>query len=437
MYRKPHAKACFFCFLASGVPLKFAAQLLLSGKEATWTWLGLVWGSSKNHEHQNSNAGFLGAYFRHSQKTLERYYIPCTCTLKHLQMTQAGSNLLNCQAILSCLEEDLQEVLSDLPSRIESVLVWYGAQLNCRAFGIGIISLYRIGIKVRQFEGSSLHSGFLFEASLWRARWFGNWRSRRCGFAFVFRLRRRDWDWADCGSLCAREAGTGSRGTHAGASKSVARSTWRQCAIASFWTQAGCQNATPLAAMEIHYSCYGDSMASHACHSVTRAKSFQASSTTNAAQGIPASGFAFRAHAWGKLAKVRSQTLGLALWLRVERALIFADFFFLRGGSSIPRNHRGCACMFGAPVASLPWLEPFVTDSERPWREWTDIAWQNWFQDVWDKSVTQLIFQFIPQRVCSSVKSRQKFLSKVAFQDTGGICKKKNKIQIAVATLLS
>ena len=72
-----------------------------------WGWYVLcgcylVWGSSKNHEHQNSNAGFLGAYFRHSQKTLERYYIPCTCTLKHLQMTQAGSNLLNCQAILSC-----------------------------------------------------------------------------------------------------------------------------------------------------------------------------------------------------------------------------------------------------------------------------------------------------------------------------------------------
>lgn len=119
------------------------------------------------------------------------------------------------------------------------------------------------------------------------------------------------------------------------------------------------------------------------------------------------------------------------------KSLDICRFFFLRGGSSIPRNHRGCACMFGAPVASLPWLEPFVTDSERPWREWTDIAWQNWFQDVWDKSVTQLIFQFIPQRVCSSVKSRQKFLSKVAFQDTGGICKKKNKIQIAVATLLS
>ena len=26
--------------------------------------------SSKNHEHQNSNAGFLGAYFRHSQKII-------------------------------------------------------------------------------------------------------------------------------------------------------------------------------------------------------------------------------------------------------------------------------------------------------------------------------------------------------------------------------
>ncbi len=45
--------------------------------------------------------------------------------------------------------------------------------------------------------------------------------------------------------------------------------------------------------------------------------------------------------------------------------------FFLRGGRSIPRNH-GCACMFGAPVASLPWLEPFV-NSERPWREWTGM----------------------------------------------------------------
>ena len=40
---------------------------------------------------------------------------------------------------------------------------------------------------------------------------------------------------------------------------------------------------------------------------------------------------------------------------------------------------------------------------------------------------TDISIKFIPQRVCSSVKSRQKFLSKVAFQDTGGICKKKNK----------
>lgn len=39
-----------------------------------WGWYGwyvlcgcyLVWGSSKNHEHQNSNAEFLGAYFRHN-----------------------------------------------------------------------------------------------------------------------------------------------------------------------------------------------------------------------------------------------------------------------------------------------------------------------------------------------------------------------------------
>ena len=42
MYRKPPCKNLCFCFLASGVPLKFAAQLLLSGKEATWTWLGLI-----------------------------------------------------------------------------------------------------------------------------------------------------------------------------------------------------------------------------------------------------------------------------------------------------------------------------------------------------------------------------------------------------------
>ena len=54
-----------------------------------------------------------------------------------------GADMCYASYALSCLEEDLQEVLSDLPSRIESVLVWYGAQLNCRAFGIRIISWYK------------------------------------------------------------------------------------------------------------------------------------------------------------------------------------------------------------------------------------------------------------------------------------------------------
>ena len=74
--------------------------------------------------------------------------------------------------------------------------------------------------------------------------------------------------------------------------------------------------------------------------------------------------------------------------------------------------------MFGAPVASLPWLEPFVTDSERPWREWTDIAWQNWFQDVSDKSVTQLIFQLnsFPSECVVRSKVDRNFFQKLRFK---------------------